>query len=138
MTRTLQIRALRSEDAELTWKWRNSPEVREYFNGHPFYINPEKESNWYNKAILHDTPNAHFGVEVKETDTLVGVASLNNINLINRSAEIALFMGDENKFKGRDYIRALFLTCDFGVYELNLRRIYGKIVTTHEKLIQVY
>lgn len=138
MKRTLKLRALRKEDAELTWRWRNLPEVREFFSGHPFYVNPEKEEKWYEKTLLSDSPNATFGVEVLESETLVGVTSLININFINRSAEIALFMGDNNEYRGRDYIRSLFLTLNFGFYELNLHRIYGKIVTTHKKLIKIY
>jgi hypothetical protein len=65
---TVRLRALRSEDAALTWKWRNLPEVRDMYAGHPFYVNPEKEQKWFEQILLSDYPHVSFGIEIVELE----------------------------------------------------------------------
>ena len=138
MGRTIRLRALRKEDAEITWKWRNQASVREMYSGHPFFVNPEKESAWYEKVLLSDFPNASFGVEIDETETLIGLSFLLDISFINRSAGLAFLFGEESQKRPRDFLRSVFLTLDFAFYKLNLNRVYGKVNQEHQKLMRFY
>ncbi len=124
---TIRLRALRSEDVELIWKWRNLPEVREMYSGHPFYVNPEKEKAWFEKVLLSDLPITVFGVEIVELDKLVGITMLKHINLIYRTSEFSIFMIDK-AYENRWYLRhAYFQTLDFAFYDLNINRLWAKI-----------
>lgn len=137
MERTIRLRALRIEDAEITWKWRNIPEIRRMYSGHPFYINPEKERAWYEKILVSDHPNVSMGVEIAETGELIAMFFLLHVNHINRSAELA-FLFEPNSRKASDIIVSILLTLEFGYYNLNLNRIYGKLVEEHSMLIKLY
>jgi len=137
MERTIRLRALRKEDAEITWKWRNQTSVREMYSGHPFFINPTKEHAWYDRVLTSDLPNVSMGIEIAETETLIGMMFLLHVNHFNRSAELA-FLFDENSRKASDIIVAILLALEFGYYDLNLNRIYGKLVEHHTMLIKLY
>ncbi len=41
------LRALLRDDAKISWKWRNTENVREYYSGHPFNI-----TQYDDKAIV--------------------------------------------------------------------------------------
>jgi RimJ/RimL family protein N-acetyltransferase len=133
MSRTIRLRALRMEDAEITWKWRNLPATRDLFAGHPFYVNPEKERKWIEKYVYSDIPNAGFGVEVAETEKLIGIVFLTDINLIHRNAHLSYFFGEEKDRRPRDFLRAIHMAADFAFYKLNLHRLYGKILEDYHK-----
>ena len=137
MARTIKLRALRREDAEITWQWRNLPDIRRLYAGHPFFINPEKEKAWYDKILVSDFPNVSMGVEIEETGELIALFFLLHVNHINRSAELA-FLFEPNSRKASDIIVAILLTLEFGYYDLNLNRIYGKLIEEHSMLIKLY
>jgi RimJ/RimL family protein N-acetyltransferase len=137
MRRTIRFRALRREDAELTWKWRNETVTRQMYAGHPFFVNPEKERAWYDRILTSDYPNVTMGIEIEETEKLIGLMFLMHVNHINRSAELA-FLFDKESRKATDIMSALHLALHFGFYELNLHRIYGKTIEQHEMLIKLY
>jgi len=137
MSSKVRLRALRREDAELTWKWRNDTVVRDMYSGHPFFVNPEKEHAWYERILLSDLPNVTMGVEIEETEQLIGVMFLMHVNHIHRSAELA-FLFDKDSRKASDIIEAILLTLQFGYYELNLNRIYGKSIEHHTMLIKLF
>jgi RimJ/RimL family protein N-acetyltransferase len=121
------------EDAEITWKWRNLPATRDLFAGHPFYVNPEKERKWIEKYVYSDMPNAAFGVEVAETETLIGIVFLTDINMLHRNAHLSYFFGEEKDRRPRDFLRAIHMAADLAFYKLNLHRLYGKILETYDK-----
>ncbi|MEJ2596535.1 MAG: GNAT family protein [bacterium] len=137
MSRTVRLRALRKEDAAITWKWRNEPDIRRLYAGHPYFINPEKEGAWFEKILLTDHPNVSLGVEVKETGELIAMMFLLHVNHINRSAELAFLFNPASR-KASDIIVAILLTLEFGYYNLNLNRIYGKLIEEHKMLIKLY
>lgn len=132
---TIRLRALRSEDAELTWKWRNLPEVRKMYAGHPFFVNPEKENLWFQKILTSDYPTAAFGIEIVEIEKLVGLSFLKDINYIHRTAEYSIFMIDKT-YENRWYLRhAYFQALDFAFYDLNLNRVWAKIYEYNRKAL---
>lgn len=132
---SIRLRALRSEDAQLTWKWRNLPEVREMYAGHPFYVNPEKERKWFEQVLLSDYPHVAFGIEIVELEQLIGLCFFRDINFIHRTAEYSIFMIDK-AYENRWYLRhAFFQSLDFAFYELNLNRVWAKMYDYNRKAI---
>jgi RimJ/RimL family protein N-acetyltransferase len=132
---TIRLRALRAGDAELTWKWRNRPEVREMYAGHPFFVNPEKEKIWFEKILTSDYPIVAFGIEIVEKEQLIGLSFLKDINYIHRVAEFSIFMIDK-AYENRWYLRhAYFQTLDFAFYDMNLNRVWSKIYEYNRKAL---
>lgn len=134
----IKLRALTKEDAKVSWVWRNNPDMRYFYSGHPFFINIEKEEAWIAKVSTSDIPLTSFGIEELKTNSLIGMVFLKDINLINRSAEFAIFIGAEN-VKGKGYAtEATSKAIDFAFDNLNLNRVFLKVQEDNNSAIRLY
>ncbi len=88
--------------------------------------------------LTSNFPTTVFGIEVNETSTLIGISLFKDIDLLNRSAETAIYIGDQTS-RGNGYSKAaLALTLDFGFQKLGLHRIWLKVRSDNEKAIGLY
>jgi UDP-4-amino-4,6-dideoxy-N-acetyl-beta-L-altrosamine N-acetyltransferase len=126
------LRALTKNDAEVTWQWRNLPDIKYFFSGHPFSVNYEKEAKWLDSTILENIPHTYFGIE--HNGQLVGITSLRNIDLINRHAEFAIFI-TETRGIGHE---ATSQTLNFAFKDLGLERVWLKVIVTNIAAIKLY
>lgn len=135
----IKLRALTTDDIASTLNWHNQSEIRDNYLGHPFPINIEVERAWYEKHIKSNIPTCIFGIELQEVNVkLIGVTVLRDINFINRSCEIAIFIGDE-EMKGKGYGKiATKLAIEFAFKDLGLRRVCLKVLKTNTKAINMY
>ena len=134
----IKLRALTKDDAKISWVWRNNENVRYFYSGHPFFINQEKEEKWMEKICVSDIPLTSFGIEELQSNTLIGMSFLKDINLIHRTAEFAIFIGDENA-KGKGYAKeATNKTIAFAFTNLNLNRVFLKVQEDNLNAIKLY
>lgn len=86
------IRPLEEADANISWKWRNDPDVWHYTGSSPtLNITKEIEIDWI-KIVLSDSTSRRFAITVD--DLYVGNIQLTNIT--NIDAEYHIFIGDKN------------------------------------------
>ena len=134
----IKLRALTKDDAKISWTWRNNENIRYFYSGHPFFINQEKEEAWLAKISGSDIPLTSFGIEELENNSLIGMAFLKEINLMHRTAEFAIFIGEENA-KGKGYAKeATIKTIEFAFNNLNLNRVFLKVQEDNIKAIKLY
>jgi len=134
----VRLRALTKEDAKTSWNWRNNDDIKYFYSGHPFPVNIEKEEAWLSNLVESDLPLTSFGIDEIETGNFIGMCFLKNINLINRNAEIAIFIGEESA-TGKGYAKeATNKTIDFAFNELNLNRIYLYVQEDNHNAIKLY
>jgi RimJ/RimL family protein N-acetyltransferase len=134
----IRLRALTKKDAITTCSWRNNNEIRQFYSGHPFYVNIEKEEAWFDKILCLDIPLTSFGIEERKSNCLIGITFLKDINLINRTAEFAIFIGDDNA-RGKGYGReATINTIDFAFNQLNLNRVFLKVQENNQKALHLF
>ena len=111
------------KDAEITWKWRNDPDVSNYYSGHPFPVSPEMERKWYEKILYSNIPSTYLGIELTEGDTLIGIIGLDDISFITRSARFSILIGDPGK-RGKGYAKESTLAMlRFGFHDLGMNRV---------------
>jgi RimJ/RimL family protein N-acetyltransferase len=109
-----------AQDNHLYSTWMNDEEIRRYFSVYPTSDTRGKErlENFY-----RDTRHILFGVVHKESNRLIGLVGLKDINLLNQSAEFYIIIGDR-AIQGRGYgTEATKLMIRYGFQELNLNRI---------------
>jgi RimJ/RimL family protein N-acetyltransferase len=136
--RRIKLRALTSTDLDKTFKWNNQDDISDLYLGHPFPVNPEIEKCWYDKILTSNFPTTVFGIELVENNLLLGISLLKNINLINRSAEFAIYIGDK-EYRGKGLSKEATLeTLTFGFHKLGLNRIYLKVLEENEAAINLY
>lgn len=134
----IKLRALTMGDLPQTLAWRNQDDIMDLYASHPFPINQEMEQKWYDRILTSNIPVTPFGVEIAESKKLIGITILHGIDLINRSAGLAILIGDNNE-RGKGYSReALFLTLEFGFMRLGLHRIWLKVRSDNTVAYNLY
>ena len=134
----VKLRALTITDLPLTLKWHNQPDIVEMYAGHPFPVNEEMEHKWYEKILTSNFPITVFGIELIENNKLIGLTILRDINLINRSAETAIYIGDQNE-RSKGYSKeALTLTLNFAFNNLGLHRVFLSVREDNIAAIGLY
>ncbi|MCK9610725.1 MAG: GNAT family N-acetyltransferase [Candidatus Cloacimonas sp.] len=136
--KNIRLRALTITDLPLTLKWHNQPDIIEMYAGHPFPVNEEMERKWYEKILTSNFPVTVFGIELIENNKLIGLTTLRDINLIIRSAETAIYIGDQNE-RSKGYSKeALKLTLNFAFNNLGLHRVFLSVREDNVAAIGLY
>ena len=124
----IKLRALTTNDIEKTLVWHNDTDISDLYAGHPFPVNLEMEKKWYEKILTSNFPVTVFGIEYIETKELIGITVIKEINLINRSADFATYIG-EKAYRGKGLSKeASIHTLNFGFNKLGLNRISTRIL----------
>lgn len=120
----IYLRILNEQDIEGNYAmWLNDPEIT-HFNSHGrFPMTVDKLKKYVKESYISDTILV-LAVIDNETDKHIGNISLQSIDWINKSAEIAFLLG-EKKYWGKNIMfEAGSLLIDHGFKMLNLHRIY--------------
>jgi RimJ/RimL family protein N-acetyltransferase len=134
----VKLRALTLNDIEKTLTWHNQEDISDLYMGHPFPVNIEMERKWYEKILTTNFPITVFGIAHIETQNLIGITLLKDINMINRAAEFSIFIGDK-KFRGKGFsIEATLETLSFGFNKIGLNRISLKVREDNKIAIKLY
>lgn len=134
----IKLRALTSLDISKTLEWHNQEDIINLYSGHPFPVNLEMEKKWYEKILFSNFPLSVFGIDFIESNTLIGITALKEINMINRNAEFAIYIGD-NQFRGKGLAKeATNETLNFGFNKLGLHRIYLRVLSENLPAISLY
>lgn len=90
----IYLRPLKREDALISYKWRNDPNVWRYTGSHPDrVITPEIELAWIDKVLV-DVTSQRYAICLCENDKYVGNVQLTNIN--GDSAVFHIFIGERS------------------------------------------
>lgn len=134
----IKLRALTYADMEKTLAWHNQEDISDLYSGHPFPVNIEMEQKWYEKVLTSNFPVTVFGIELVESKELIGITVLRDINMINRVAEFAIYIGNKAE-RGKGLSKeATINTLLFGFLKLNLNRIFLKVLEENTFAIKLY
>ena len=118
------LRALEQEDLTGNYfQWFNDQDVCR-FNSHGRSPNNPGRMSAYLERAYSDSSLAVFAIVFKENDAHVGNISLQDINLIDRSAEYAVVLGEKDYWGKGVAKEASDLILQHGFMTLNLHRIY--------------
>jgi len=132
----VNLRALRKTDSLKILEWVNNPKLK-YFTGTIYPVSEIEHEKWFENK-LNDKINKMFGIEEQATNEFIGIIGLNNTDLINRSAELYIYIGDENywgKGLGSDAMKTLV---EFAFEELNLHRLSLTVFSYNTRAIKAY
>lgn len=130
----LYLSPMNLDDAELYAKWMNDKIVTENIGSYTKMISTLSERQWLEK----ESTDYNFAIVLKEDDRLIGNISLMDLDGINQTAELGVFIGekaDRNKGYGKESIK---LILDYGFNTLNLNNIILKVYSFNEKAIKTY
>ena len=123
------------EDAEVLAKWLNDPKITKYLSVHNSLVSLSGE-----KAYIEEFSKREFHLSIikKENDTVIGNIALDKLDYKNGSAELGIFIGDEENL-GKGYgSEAISLLTNYGFKELRLHTIYLKVLSNNPRAIKAY
>lgn len=110
---------------ESDWvRWFNSEERCRNNQHHYFPINYESQKSYLAEAVT-DTKIQLGIIENSSPDSICGVISLQQINLINRNAEMAIMLDERTKNKPIIFAESWSLMLRHGFEQLGLYKIYS-------------
>lgn len=124
-----------AEDIEQFTKWLNDFHVTDYLgqSASLYTLTGEKEYLENNNS-----PEATFVIVDLNNDKMFGTISLENINHINKTATLGIFIG-ENDYRSKGYgTEAIKLILEYGFKYLNLNNIKLDVMEFNKRAIACY
>jgi [ribosomal protein S5]-alanine N-acetyltransferase len=119
----IYLRALEERDLDGPWfQWLNDPEVCRY-NSHATFPNTATEMRDFFESTRRSRDAVVLAMVWKETDEHIGNLSLQRINWIDRTADLAILLGDRRFWKTGVSTEACRLLVEYGFIRLGLERI---------------
>lgn len=107
------------------YAWFNDETLTYGMQKHNFPNSVDQQLTYYKNTIAGSTDRLQLGIVAHSQDSLLGIISLNNIDYINRKAEISMLMGEPEGRTMNRTLESMKLLLNHGFHSLNLRRIYG-------------
>jgi RimJ/RimL family protein N-acetyltransferase len=121
-------------DAEKYTEWLNDTEVLINLQLYSSVISLENE-----KQLLSNLSKEHcYSIVDMETDKLIGNCGFHEIDHINQTAEIGIFIGDKNYWNKEYGTEALSLLIDYGFRALNFHSIMLRVYEFNKRAIKSY
>jgi len=121
-------------DVEKFTEWLNDLEVTKYLIVYPHIISIENE-----KEFLGELSKEHtYSIVDNITNELIGNCGFGDIDHINQTAEVGIFIGNK-KYWNKGYgTEALNLLLDYGFKALNLHNIFLRVYSFNERAKKAY
>jgi len=121
-------------DAEKYTRWLNDFDITRYLTLAPLVISLEGEK----ESLVSLAKGHNYGIIALENDELIGNCGIMDIDTINRTGEIGIFIGNaeyQNKGYGSE---AMTLLMDYAFNVLNLRNIMLRVYSFNARAIACY
>jgi len=116
--------------------WLNDSEVCKD-NSHATFPNTYSKTLTYLESIEKSSSEIVFAIRWEKNDVHIGNISIQNINWINRSAEIAILIGNKKYWNKGVGSEAYKLVIGYGFRTLNLNRLSSGQTVTNKGMISV-
>lgn len=123
------------EDVETFTEWMNDFYITDYTGRSSQTITLQEE-----KAYLEKEQNNKntFAIIDLQTDEMIGTIGLHEINHINRTATLGIFIGNKNYWNKGYGTEAIQLILDFGFNYLNLNNINLALMEFNQRALKCY
>jgi RimJ/RimL family protein N-acetyltransferase len=133
--KSIYLSPMSTEDAERYAEWLNDLEVTFFLNMARKTLSLEKEKEYLQRIVKEENM---FAIIVKDKDRLIGNCGIHQVDGINRTAELGIFIGDKSCW-GKGYgEEAVRLVLDYGFNILNLRNIMLRVFSFNKRARRCY
>jgi len=132
----MKLRSVRKSDLGIIRDWRNSHDIRE-FNTQFTLLNMKNQEKWFEEISKVESSRKMF-VITEQHNNPIGVCGFINIDKENKSADVAIILG-ERKQRGKHLgSKSLELLVNYGFKKLKLHRIGAEIFEYNKKSIKMF
>ena len=134
--KNIYIRLTEKEDLNLKVKWINDEEIRKtlMFDWPLSYAGTKK---WFEQQLL-DNSRKNFVIVYKESQKIIGITGLRNINIRHSRAQFYITIGEKNFWGKHIPDEVMPLVLEYGFFELGLNKIYLYTIPNNERARKVY
>ena len=133
-----RLRELERKDIPIINRWRNNPALIENLGAAFRYINSDVDSAWYDHYMKTRSNSVRCAIVSEESDEIIGLVSLMNIDHLNQCAEFHIMIGsseNQNRGAGTFAVNAML---DHAFRNLNLQRVELFCNITNTRAQHVY
>lgn len=124
-----------ADDYELFTEWLNDFETTDYLGRSGELMSLEGEKEYLEK---NNNPIATFTIVTLDSDKMIGTVSLENVDSINRTATLGIFIGDKD-YRSKGYgTEAIKLLLEYGFKYMNLNNIKLDLMEFNERALKCY
>ena len=122
----IQLRRVTKEDLENFRNWRNSTNI--WKNNTQFiFLNMENQKKWI-KSVSEKNSDKHMFTIIDTKKRPIGICGLTNLDPIEKSAKIAIIIGNSNSQSRGIGTQSLTLLLNYGFRKLKLHRIEAEVL----------
>jgi len=134
----IYLREISADDLQIINQWRNDKGLIDLL-GSPFrYINHETDKQWFESYLANRNTNVRCAIVEKESNTIIGLVNLTNIDWSCRGAEFSIMIGNSNYYSKGLGKMATIEMLKHGFNNLNLHRIYLTVLTYNDIALKLY
>lgn len=120
----ITLRAIEETDLGLLHEMINDPEIEKMTGGGGFPVSLYQQKKWFES--IHNQRNELRLMIDTENNGTIGLISLTNIDLVNRTAEFHYKLATSKNLKGKGYgSKALSALIEYAFMQMNLNCIYS-------------
>ena len=124
-----------SEDVEIFTEWLNDFETTDYIGRSALLTTLDGERKYLEE---NSSPEATFVIVTIKDNKMIGSVSLENIDGVNRTATLGIFIGDKN-YRDKGYgTEAINLIIEYGFKYLNLKNINLNLMEFNSRALKCY
>lgn len=122
------------EDSEIFTRWLNDQEVTDNLTLASLSVSLKKE-----REILERLAAEHnYSIIDAATDSIIGNCGFMDLDYLNRTAEIGIFIGEKSYWNKGYGSEAISLLIDYGFNKLDLHNIMLKVYAFNERAVRCY
>ena len=122
---------------EIVNRWRNDPALISQLGANFRYINPEVDRRWFENYMNNRSRAVRCAVCTEESDSVLGMVSLLDIDNLNQSGVFHIMIGPEGQGRGAGSF-ALREMLKHAFYNLNLQRVELEVLEENARARHVY
>lgn len=132
-----KLRELERRDIETINSWRKKEDLIKNLGAPYRYINFDVENEWFDNYLKNRNTTIRCAITT-EKDEIIGLVTLADINVVNRTAVLHIMIGDEeNCGKGIGSI-AIRKMLKHAFLDLNLNRVELEVLTENIRAKKTY
>lgn len=136
MNNNIYLRPLVADDAKVSYRWRNNPEIWKHSRFNPSeIITIETESKWLIES-LNRKDQIRFAICIEATDEYIGNVQL--IKITNKDAEFHLFIGEPCWWGKGIGNKASSLMLNYAFFSLKLLSISLEVHIENKSAMAIY
>lgn len=136
MKKLVKLRNVKISDLKIIRNWRNSTDTRE-FNTQFTLLNMTNQKTWFNDISKAGSIRKMF-VIIDEQKRPIGICGLINIDKKNRSADVAIVIGEKTSRGKHLGSKSLELLVNYGFKKLKLHRIGAEIFEYNKRSMKLF